>query len=501
MDKVLIANRGEIAVRVIRSCHERELQTVAVFSEADRTALHVRLAQEAYYVGPPPARSSYLDREKILTVAETSGADAVHPGYGFLSENADFAEAVREAGLTWIGPPPEAIRQMGDKTAARTLMREAGVPMAPGTTDAIADPAEAARVAEDIGYPVLVKAAAGGGGKGMRIVRDGEALAGAIERAQSEAESAFGDGRVFVEKYIEEPRHVEFQIIADRHGHTTHLFERECSIQRRHQKVIEEAPSSVLTPEVRQEMGEAAVAAAEAVGYQNAGTVEFLVDADLNFYFMEMNTRLQVEHPTTEMVTGVDLVAEQLRLAEGEELGYTSDDLSLNGHAVECRVYAEDPAQNFLPDPGPLVRHAAPSGPGVRVDAGVEEGEEIPVHYDPMISKLVCWDLTRKAAIQRTERALDEYEVAGVQTTIPFCRYAMRHEAFRNGQFSTHFVDEHFDPAHLFPEDPAFERDAAVAAVLFEASRERGALGEEGERQTGDADRPRRSRWVERRRR
>ena len=497
MDKVLIANRGEIAVRVIRACHERGLTAVAVFSEADATALHVRRADEAYAVGPPAAGESYLVFENILEAARASEADAIHPGYGFLSENADFAEAVREAGFTWIGPPPEAIRRMGDKTAARALMEEASVPMAPGTTDAIADPEEAARVASGIGYPVLVKAAAGGGGKGMRVIHDPDHFTGAMERAQSEAQSSFGDGRVFVEKYIQQPRHVEFQIIADRHGHTTHLFERECSIQRRLQKVIEEAPSSVLPPEKRTEMGAAAVRAAEAVGYENAGTVEFLVDANLDFYFMEMNTRLQVEHPTTEMVTGLDLVAEQLRVAEGEELGYTVEDLSIDGHAVECRVYAEDPAQNFLPDPGPLVRHAPPSGPGVRVDAGVEEGETVPVHYDPMISKLVCWGPSREAAIRRSERALAEYEIAGVTTTIPFCRYAMRHDAFRSGQFSTHFVEEHFDPERLFTEDPQFERDAAVAAVLFEASQEPDALAEE----EGAARLQQRSRWAERRRR
>jgi len=466
---VLVANRGEIAVRVLRTCHERGLDTVAVYSTPDRSAPHVRLADEAYHIGPAEAGASYLDQEAVLEVADRSGADAVHPGYGFLSENADFAEACAEADVHFVGPPPEAIRAMGDKTAARRLMEEAGVPMAPGTTDAVEHTAEGEDVAEEIGYPVLIKAAAGGGGKGMRIVRDPDDFAGAMERAQGEAASSFGDGRVFVEKYVEKPRHVEFQILADHHGHTIHLFERECSIQRRHQKVIEEAPSSVLTPEVRREMGEAAVAAAESCGYRNAGTVEFLVDEDLNYYFMEMNTRLQVEHPVTEWITGVDLVAEQLRVAQGEELGYATDDLSMNGHAVESRVYAEDPASNFLPDPGPLKRHAAPSGFGVRVDAGVEEGGEVLVHYDPMISKLTTWGPDREQAIDRMIRALDEYEVAGMATTIPFCRFAMAHEGFRAGDFTTHFVDDEFDPSALRLEDPERDELAALAATLVYA--------------------------------
>jgi len=466
---VLVANRGEIAVRVLRTCHDSGLDTVAVYSDPDRAAPHVRRADEAYRVGPAAAAASYLDQEAILEVAQRSGADAIHPGYGFLSENADFAEACADAGVHFVGPPPEAIRAMGDKTAARELMAEAGVPMAPGTTDAVADAEEGAAVAEEIGYPVLIKAAAGGGGKGMRIVREPDNFAGAMERARGEAASSFGDGRVFVEKYIEAPRHVEFQILADHHGHTIHLFERECSIQRRHQKVIEEAPSSVLTPEVRREMGAAAVAAAEACGYQNAGTVEFLVDRDLNYYFMEMNTRLQVEHPVTEWITGVDLVAEQLRVAQGEELGYTTEDLSINGHAVESRVYAEDPASNFLPDPGPLRRHAAPSGFGVRVDAGVEEGGEVLVHYDPMISKLTTWGRDRAAAIDRMVRALDEYEVAGMATTIPFCRFAMTHEGFRDGTFTTHFVDDEFDPSVLQADDAEHEALAALAATLYYA--------------------------------
>jgi propionyl-CoA carboxylase alpha chain len=466
---VLVANRGEIAVRVLRSCHERGLDTVAVYSTPDRSAPHVRLADEAYHIGPAEASASYLDQEKIIDVAHRSGADAIHPGYGFLSENADFAEACAEADVHFVGPPPEAIRAMGDKTAARRLMEEAGVPMAPGTTDAVANTEEGEEIAAEIGYPVLIKAAAGGGGKGMRIVHEPENFAGAMDRAQGEAESSFGDGRVFIEKYIEEPRHIEFQILADHHGNTIHLFERECSIQRRHQKVIEEAPSSVLTPAVRQEMGEAAVAAADSCGYRNAGTVEFLVDKDLNYYFMEMNTRLQVEHPVTEWVTGVDLVAEQLRVAQGEELGYTTDDLSINGHAMESRVYAENPASNFLPDPGPLKRHAAPSGFGVRVDAGVEEGGEVLIHYDPMISKLTTWGRNRTVAIDRMIRALDEYEVADMATTIPFCRFAMEHEGFRQGDFTTHFVDEEFDPDALALDDPERDELAALAATLYYA--------------------------------
>ena len=465
--KVLIANRGEIAVRVIRTCREQGIETVAVYSDPDRSAPHVRLADEAYPIGPAAASDSYLVQEKILEVAHQSGADAIHPGYGFLSENADFAQACADADVTFIGPPPEAIRAMGDKTAARKLMDDAGVPMAPGTTDAVASVEEGEEVAANIGYPVLIKAAAGGGGKGMRVVESAEGFRRAMEMAQSEATSAFGDGRVFIEKYIQEPRHIEFQILADQHGNVIHLFERECSIQRRHQKVVEEAPSSILTPEVRDEMGEAAIAAARSCGYVNAGTVEFLVDADLNYYFMEMNTRLQVEHPVTEWITGIDLVAEQIRIAEGETLDYTSDDLSINGHSIECRVYAEDAAAGFLPDPGPLPRHAAPSGFGVRVDAGVEEGGEVLIHYDPMISKLTTWGRDRDAAIARMERALGEYEIAGVMTTIPFCQFAMQHEAFRQGQFSTHFVDDHFDPDVLQVDDPERDGLAAIAATLY----------------------------------
>jgi acetyl-CoA carboxylase, biotin carboxylase subunit len=464
--KVLIANRGEIAVRVIRTCRERGIGTVAVFSEPDAAALHVRLADEAYPVGPAPSSQSYLVMDRVLDAARRAGADAVHPGYGFLSENAAFAEACAEAGLTFIGPPPEAIRQMGDKTSARRLMEAAGVPMAPGTVNALASAEEAVAIAREIGFPVLVKAAAGGGGKGMRAVHEGEDVEKAVRQAQSEAESAFGDGRVYVEKLLLQPRHIEFQVLADTHGNVVHLFERECSIQRRHQKVIEEAPSAVLSPDLRRRMGEAAVQATRACGYVGAGTIEFLVDRDLNFYFLEMNTRLQVEHPVTEWITGLDLVAEQIRIAEGEPLGYTQEDLSIRGHAIQSRVYAEDVVAGFLPAPGPLLRHAPPSGFGVRVDAGVEQGDEIPIHYDPMISKLTAWGRTRAEAVARMDRALSEYDVAGVETTIPFCRFVMQHEAFRRGDIHTGFIAEYFTPEELLPGEEA-QRVAALGAALY----------------------------------
>lgn len=493
--KVLIANRGEIALRVIRTCRELGIATVAVYSDADRLALHVRHADEAYPLGPAPSSQSYLVQEKILEAARQSGADAIHPGYGFLSENATFAEACAEAGITFIGPPPAAIRAMGDKTAARALMEKAGVPMAPGTTDAIDDVDEAARIADAITYPVLIKAAAGGGGKGMRIVEQPADFARAMAMAQSEAQSAFGDGRVFIEKYIDHPRHIEFQVLADTHGTIVHLFERECSIQRRHQKVIEEAPSAVLTPEVRARMGEAAVQAARVCDYVGAGTVEFLIDKDLNFYFMEMNTRLQVEHPVTEEVTGLDLVAEQIRVAEGAPLGYGQDALAIHGHAIECRVYAEDPANNFLPDPGPLLRHAPPSGLGVRVDAGVEQGGQVEIHYDPMISKLTTWGRTRADAIRRMRRALAEYTIVGVRTTIPFCQYVMHHDAFTSGDFSTHFVQDHYTPEALTPDDPPLDELAALAAVLHRAhQRPASAVSAPSHAE------PRPSNWVLRRR-
>lgn len=479
--KILIANRGEIACRVIRTCRELGIKTVAVYSEPDRTALHVQMADEAYLIGPAPSNKSYLVADKILEVAQISGADAVHPGYGFLSENAAFADRCAEEGIIFIGPPASAMAAMGDKVSARLLMKEANVPMAPGTTDSIADVEEAQKIAVSIGFPVLIKASAGGGGKGMRIVHSEEEFAQAMQMAQSEARSAFGDDRVYVEKYIVGPRHIEFQIMADQHGNVVYVFERECSIQRRHQKVVEEAPSSILTPELRAQMGDAAVKAAKACGYVGAGTVEFLVDHEMNFYFMEMNTRLQVEHPVTEMISGFDLVAEQIRVAEGEELGYTQDDLHMHGHAIECRVYAEDPMNNFLPDPGTLVRHAIPTGPNVRVDAGIAEGMDVQIYYDPMISKLCTWGKTRAAAIRAMQRALREYEIVGCNTTIPFCQFVMSHEAFRSGNFDTHFVPTYYSPSVLETEDADLDEAAAVAALLYHAQQEPQATATSGD--------------------
>ena len=486
---LLVANRGEIAVRVMRTCRERGIRAVAVYSDADRHALHVRSADDAFHIGAAPSRESYLLSDRIIEAAIRAGADAIHPGYGFLSENADFAEACEAAGLVWVGPPPPAIRAMGDKTAARDLMRPAGVPMVPGTPGAISDPDAAARVAEEIGYPILVKAAAGGGGKGMRAVATPNELEAALSGAASEATAAFGDGRVYLEKLVVRPRHVEIQVLADAHGGCVHLFERECSVQRRHQKVVEEAPSAVLSPDLRAEMGAAAVAAARACGYVGAGTVEFLLDGDRRFYFLEMNTRLQVEHPVTEWITGIDLVGEQIRIAEGEPLGYAQDDVRMHGHAVECRVYAEDVAGGFLPDPGVLARHRPPSGPGIRVDSGVEEGDEVPIHYDPMIAKVTAWAPTREMALKRMARALAEYDIAGVRTTIPFCRFVVEHSAFRSGDFDTGFVDEHFAPAQLAPTE-----GEVLAAVLSAAA---GAVGGEVPASAYDGDPV--SRWALRR--
>lgn len=447
--KVLVANRGEIAVRIIRSCKERGIKTVSVYSTPDKTAPHVLAADESYHIGEAASSESYLRMDKLIEVCKESGADAVHPGYGFLSENSRFANLCEENGINFIGPTAYSIEMMGDKTKARELMAKSDVPFPPGTESAMEDIGEAKKIAREIGYPVLIKAAAGGGGKGMRIVNDEKNFDNSVKAARSEARSAFGDDRVFVEKYLEEPRHIEFQIFADKHGNVIHLFERECSIQRRHQKVIEEAPSAVLTPELRKEMGEAACTVAKSCNYVGAGTVEFLVDKHLNFYFLEMNTRLQVEHPVTELITGLDLVNLQIDVAEGKELSLKQDEIKKMGHAIECRIYAEDPVNNFLPSTGKLERHRIPAGPGIRVDAGIEEGQDVSIYYDPMISKLCAYAKDREAAIDRMLRALDEYEISGVRTTIPFCSFTLKHDSFRSGKYDTHFVPDHFKPEKI----------------------------------------------------
>ncbi len=465
--KILVANRGEIALRVMRSARELGIKTVAVYSEADRNALHVRFADEAVCIGPPPSSESYLRKDKIISVALATGADAIHPGYGFLSENEDFAHEVEKAGLNFIGPPPKAIEIMGSKLAAKQAAARFNVPLVPGTAEPITDIDEAKKLAKSIGYPVLIKASAGGGGKGMRIVSNENEFAEQMERAVSEATSAFGDGSVFVEKYVTKPRHIEFQIFGDKHGNVVHLFERECSIQRRHQKVVEEAPSSVLTPALRKAMGEAAVNVARSCGYYNAGTVEFILDENLNFYFLEMNTRLQVEHPVTEEITGRDLVHLQIRIAEGEKIPFKQEDLRINGHAIEVRVYAEDPANNFLPDIGKLSTYRRPQGHGIRVDDGFEEGMSIPFYYDPMIAKMICHAENRESAIEKMIRAIDEYTITGVATTLGFCQFVMHHEAFRSGHFDTRFVEQYFKPEVLQPEtkDTVMDSLAALLAV------------------------------------
>ena len=439
--KVLIANRGEIAVRVIRGCHERGIATVAVFSEADRQALHVRAAKQAICIGKPPSAESYLRGDAILDAARRTGADAIHPGYGFLSENASFARAVMDAGLVWIGPPPSAIDAMGSKTASRKLMAAAGVPVVPGTTEALTDD-EVAAFAAEIGFPIMLKAAAGGGGKGMRRVDRAEDLRGALRAARSEARSSFSDDAVYVEKFVDQPRHVEVQVMADKHGHTVHLFERDCSIQRRNQKVVEETPCPVLPAATRAAMTAVAIRAAEAVGYEGAGTVEFLLGGDGNFYFLEMNTRLQVEHPITELVTGVDLVHAQLDVAMGLPLSFRQEDLTQRGHAIELRIYAEDPGENWAPSPGMLNGYREPGGPWVRVDSGVYQGAEIPIYYDPMVAKLVVWGATRADAIARADRALGEYRIRGVRTSIPFFRALLDDPDFRSGIYTTGFLSE-----------------------------------------------------------
>ncbi|MBR8659210.1 MULTISPECIES: acetyl-CoA carboxylase biotin carboxylase subunit [Brevibacillus] len=439
--KVLIANRGEIAVRVIRACRELGIRTVAVYSEADRDALHVKMADEAYCIGPTASKDSYLNIANIMSVATKVGADAIHPGYGFLAENADFAEICAACNITFIGPDPEAIVKMGDKSTAKETMKAAGVPTVPGTDGLIEDIDDAIRTANEIGYPVMVKATAGGGGRGMRVAVNDEDLEKAIRQAQSEAKTAFGNPGVYLEKFVEGPRHVEIQIMADKYGNVVYLGERDCSIQRRHQKLIEEAPSPALSEELRKQMGEAAVAAAKAVNYHGAGTVEFLVDKYGQFYFMEMNTRIQVEHPVTELVTGIDLIKEQILVAAGQPLSFSQDDVKLNGWAIECRINAENPAKNFMPSPGRINNYLAPGGFGVRVDSAAYAGYTIPPYYDSMIAKLIVWGKDRQEAIERMKRALGEFVVDGITTTIPFHLKVMDHEVFISGEFDTKFLD------------------------------------------------------------
>ncbi|MEN9638979.1 MAG: hypothetical protein RLZZ262_847 [Bacteroidota bacterium] len=462
MKKILVANRGEIALRVMRSAKEMGIATVAIYSEADRNAPFVKYADEAVCVGPPPSNQSYLLGDKIIQICKDLNVDGIHPGYGFLSENADFARKVKANNITLIGPSAEAMEIMGDKLSAKNAARKYNIPMVPGTEGAVSDPEEAKRTALEVGLPILIKASAGGGGKGMRIVERIEELEEQMNRAISEALNSFGDGSVFIERYVAGPRHIEIQVLADNHGNVVYLFERECSIQRRHQKVVEEAPSAILTPELRKAMGESACDVARACNYSGAGTVEFLVDENLNYYFLEMNTRLQVEHPVSEMITGIDLVKEQIKVARNEALSFKQDDLKINGHSLEIRVYAEDPQNNFLPDIGKLITYRRPAGPGVRVDDGFEEGMEIPIYYDPMIAKLITHGKDRNEAIQRMVRAIDDYQISGCETTLPFCKWAIQHDAFVSGNFDTHFVKKYFTPDVL---NELLEDEETIAAI------------------------------------
>ena len=467
MKKILVANRGEIALRIMRSIRKMGIKSVAVYSEADRNSPHVVFADEAVCLGPAPSNQSYLNGQKIIDVCKELKVDGIHPGYGFLSENAFFAEQVEAAGIIFIGPSAEAMRVMGSKLAAKECVKHYNIPMVPGIDKAIEDVAMAKMIAREIGYPILIKASAGGGGKGMRVVEKEDDLGEQMERAISEAKSSFGDGSVFIEKYVNSPRHIEIQILADIFGNTFHLFERECSIQRRHQKVVEESPSAIVNEEMRKKMGEAAVMVAKSCNYTSTGTVEFLVDDKLNFYFLEMNTRLQVEHPVTEMITGLDLVEQQIRIARGEKLAFTQEDLKINGHAMELRIYAEDPLNNFLPSIGTLDKYVRPEGEGVRVDDGYEQGMTIPIYYDPMIAKLVTHDKDRISAIQKMKQAILDYKIEGVSTTLPFGTFVFNHEAFVSGQFDTHFVKNYYSPEKLLDQQKEDARIAAIAALRF----------------------------------
>lgn len=467
MKKILVANRGEIALRIMRTIRKMGIKSVAVYSEADRHSPHVLFADEAVCLGPAPSSQSYLNGDKIIQFCKELGVDGIHPGYGFLSENADFAQKVEDAGINFIGPGPEAMRIMGSKLAAKECVKHYNIPMVPGIDRAIDDVELAIQIANEIGYPVLIKASAGGGGKGMRIVDRAADMQEQMERAISEAKSSFGDGSVFIEKYVSSPRHIEVQVVADKHGNVIHGFERECSIQRRHQKVVEETPSAIITPELRQKIGDAAVMVARSCNYTSTGTVEFLMDDKLNFYFLEMNTRLQVEHPVSEMITGLDLVEQQIRIARGEKLAFTQDDLKLNGHAIELRVYAEDPLNNFLPSIGTLTKYQVPSGEGIRVDDGYEEGMSIPIYYDPMIAKLVVHGKTRTEAIQKMLQAIKDFKIEGVATTLPFGKFVFEHEAFFSGNFDTHFVKNYYSPEKILEKQKLNAEIAALAALKY----------------------------------
>ena len=493
LKKVLIANRGEIAVRIIRACRELGISSVAVYSEADATAPHVLLADEAYLIGPAPSAQSYLRIDVLIDVAKRSGCDAVHPGYGFLAERAHFAQAVEDAGLIFVGPSADAITAMGDKTQARQRMQAAKVPVVPGTTSPAKDAREAGEQAEQIGFPVLLKAAAGGGGKGMRVVEKAEDLARSFDAASSEAQSAFGDGSVYIEKYLSGPRHIEIQVLADAHGNTVYLGERECSIQRRHQKMIEEAPSSAITSDIRRRMGEAAVAAAKAVDYRNAGTIEFLFQ-DGEFYFLEMNTRIQVEHPVTELVTGIDLVQWQLRVAAGEMLSFGQEDIVIKGHAIECRITSEDPANGFLPSTGRISLIEPPTGPGVRWDSGVHEGSDVSLYYDPMLAKLITFADDREAAIDRMARALSELNVVGIETSVPFHMRVMQEQDFRSGDINIRYLETHPEMSELAPDGSAALVAAIAAAMLEERERRTRSIA----RTVTSPAAANRSRWLDR---
>ncbi|MGB3480402.1 MAG: acetyl-CoA carboxylase biotin carboxylase subunit [bacterium] len=480
--KILVANRGEIAVRVLRACREMGITSATVYSDADQSALHTRYADEVYHIGRAPATESYLRIDKIIEVAKRAKVEAIHPGYGFLAENTDFAEACEAAGIVFIGPTSKAIKLLGDKIISKKTMSTAGIPVIPGSGNAVIDESEAQTMAKQIGFPVLIKAAGGGGGKGMRVVREMKALTSALKQAVSEAQSAFGNPTVFIEKFLEAPRHIEFQILADHHGNVIHLFERECSVQRRHQKLIEESPSVIMTPELRSKMGQAAVQVVKASNYTNAGTVEFMVDKNRNFYFLEMNTRLQVEHPVTELITGIDIVKEQFKIAAGQRLSIKQEEIKMNGAAIECRISAEDPENNFAPSTGKIVEIVEPGGPGVRIDSGVYEGFDIPIYYDPLIAKLLVWASTRQEAIVRMKRALKEYSIRGIKTSIPFHVLVMNTSEFVKGEYDTTFIDKVLGKVKYKKEN---HEVAAIAAAIGQILKKKRAKISEARKEIG----------------